>query len=114
MYKMPHPAAFLAGFGLRRGAKFAGFTLSRVDATHETVSRYHTYAYHITLVFVGGGSYESLYDAVVDGLSGSREIRSQYGNPYECYIDAMREGDVAMDGDAYIFHLVGHAERVYH
>lgn len=109
---MPAAPAFLAGFGLVSGAPFGGFVLTSVNATHETITRYHDYLYRITAVFTGTGTYENLYGALVQKITAHREILSDYGNPYDCWIDAPTERRQNPNG-SYTFHLVGHSRRVY-
>jgi hypothetical protein len=112
---MPAAAAFLSGFGLNQGSNFAGFTLISATSTHETITRYHDYSYRITLVFRGHGTYENLFWAVMDKIRDHREILSDYGNPYDCWVDYPQQGDIQQNADgSYIFHLLGHSHRVYH
>lgn len=112
---MPDAAAFLAGFGFVYGSKFGGFTLAEVTSTHKTVSRYHTYEYQITLHFTGGHNHEQLSEAVLRAVAPHHEILSDYGNPYDCWIDPPTNNNFIDNGDgSYTFHLMGHSQRVYH
>lgn len=113
---MPDAASFLSGFNLIKGTNFGGFILNSVTSTHETVTRYREYLYHITLQFSGSGNasnYNDLYYAVMGEIMQERRILSAYGNPYQCVIDNPQDGDIIDTGNGtYTFHLLGHSYRV--
>ena len=113
---MPGPEEFLEGFGLIKGKKIAGYTLTSATATHESIKRYQEYRYNITLTFRnnGSGTYENLYLSLHPYLVLEHTI---YGirNPYRCIIDEPQDGDVDIHSDgSIIFHLTGHSYRSYH
>ena len=112
---MPEAAEFLAGFGFVKGTRFAGYILVNAMASHESISRYQEYKYHLTLVFQKAGlsDYISLYNAVANNFSQEHII---YGirNPYRCIIDHPVHGDITEDDDGTVtFKLTGHSYRVY-
>ena len=115
---MPHPTAFLAGFGLTPGTQFGDFTLMKAHSTHEQIRRFHDYQYHITLVFMPQwghrGNYADLVSILEPILSSIRIIDSEYGNPYECTIQAGPEDAIENQDGSYTIYLVGHSTRIYH
>lgn len=93
---MPNPAQFKRGYGLRLGMKLAGYRLSELRVGHTTIDRYREYEYPIEMRWEPDGT-RSDPDELAIALhrilivSGPREIRSSYGNPYECKIAPFRE-----------------------
>jgi len=112
---MPKPKKFLEGFQLVPGHYFDGYKVVSADSTHEVIVRYRKYKYEITVVFQQDqpdGNYEDLYDDLLSEIDQEKTIYTSYGNPYRCWIDPPAEGSVVQEGDRYIFHLVGHSERI--
>lgn len=111
---MPAVSKFLNHFNLVSWEQFDGFTLSKVHSTHEQKIRYKLYKYQITLIFTdnGQGNYEDLFDDLLSEIEKEPIIWTRYGNPYRCWIDYPQEGSVVQQDDTFIFHLIGHAERI--
>ena len=115
---MPEPAAFLNGFGFRKGTTMGGFTLVDANATHETVTRYREYLYHINLSFAnnGNGNISNLITAIKSMISGDHIIKSGYGNPYKCVIEPPNVSSGQCEGANNKMHctvrLIGHSYRV--
>lgn len=90
---MPNANKFRLGFGLRKGHLRAGYKLVDVNVGHELVQRYREYRYPISMTWRATNlrSNESaLLDDLHHELSGSRVIKSAYGNPYKCNITGIK------------------------
>ena len=110
---MPVPSDFLHGFGFRQDLTVGGYTLTSANATHETVSRYQVYQYHITLVFTPSGKVD--YDQLVKTvkhLAAQKHTIKATRNYYDCYIDPVSDIQKGANGSV-TFHLVGHANRAH-
>lgn len=111
---MPDAHKFLEGFTLVPQNKFGGYVLIKATSTHESVIQWREYKYNVVLTFqnLGRGIYNNLYHALLDEIETPRII---YGikNPYRCTIDPPKDGDVIDDSGIIIFHLIGHAHRIY-
>jgi hypothetical protein len=115
---MPDPSAFLAGFGLSRGLKLAGYTLVDLSISHTTIVRNRQYEYPITFVFQYNGietndHYPELYAALHLLIDRTLTINSRYGNPYSCSIELQTvRRDVINGKNDIVFHLLGHSHRI--
>jgi len=110
---MPNAANFLKGFGFIKGRQFDGYILDHASTTHESITRYQEYAYHVTLRFTnaGNGTYADLLRVVKEHISQGHII---YGirNPYQCVIDPPHQSDIIENRDGSItYKLIGHCYR---
>ncbi|SNW62162.1 Hypothetical protein ORPV_258 [Orpheovirus IHUMI-LCC2] len=98
---MPNLNSFLSGFGLYNGLQVGYYMLNGYEGEHKTISRYHDYEYPIKFQFIYNGpnnliqTIEDANNVMLDLLykfqtyiSGNRIIKSDYGNPYECYFSS--------------------------
>src|SRR5665647_2353999 len=95
---MPDTAQFLDGFNLIPGHNFSGYNLQSATSTHEQITRYKEYQYHITLVFsnLGNGQYNNLYNTLMGQISQTHSIKA-IRNFYFCSIDAPKTQDIIND-----------------
>lgn len=114
---MPSYTAFLRGFGIKKGIKIAGYTLTKVHIDHYEVERYKEYRYPITLTFTADGPQSQgpilLLSQLQMMVNGERVIRSQYGNPYSCYFGSLKTTEVSQDNQTVIIESEGIATRIY-
>jgi hypothetical protein len=111
---MPNVSAFLSAFSLKRGFQIRSYVLSDVSAEHHTITRNKEYEYPITITFTQTGSTplnEFLFALTIQ-LQGSKIVSSEYGNPYQCWIDTT-QSRVSQTPNEVIIQVMGHSVRVH-
>ncbi len=87
---MPEVAQYLQGFGLSEGTVVAGYTLRKINVSHNALVRYHKYQYPTEMIWEGPeAGYNQFVSALTSKLSVSQGIRTNYGNLYRCDFGAL-------------------------
>lgn len=114
---MPNSEQFLSGFGLIPGLELEGYELVKASSTHETIVRYKSYKYRISLIFVKNyldSDINDFLDALDRKTDGTKRIKA-IRNFYNCRIDEISEKNVHLyreNGRRYVRILLnGYAER---
>jgi len=84
---MPNPMAFLAGFHLHKNTKIDGSTLTKISIKHIVLEQYKKYSFPLTIDIISTEQKSSeVLRQFKEHVNGHKIINSQYGNPYDCYI----------------------------
>jgi len=110
---MPGVPEFLRAFGLVQGITIGSFVLQSITAEHVVIHRYREYRYPITMVFVQRGTTDlnTFLMHLTQSLQGSKVVYTEYGNPYQCWIDT-QQSSVRVSGNEVIVSVMGHSVRV--
>lgn len=106
---MPKGTVFVRAFNLVPG-RLAHGAIKQVLVDHEEVIRFREYAYHITLQVEEVSSQKSLLSEIKERCRGIKIINSDYGNPYECWID-LDSFKISSSRDKTIITCLGHGIR---
>lgn len=109
---MPDYAAFLKGFGIKKGIIVDNYKLNEIHITHNVIQQYRQYEYHITLIFDGQGDDNKLLLNLKNYVKGNRIIYSKYGNPYNCNFGILKLHK--SNENHVIIQSIGTAIRVFH
>lgn len=119
---MPEIKDFLAAWNLQIGVQEAkGYTIT-IRAKHMVIEKYKTYEFQIHIHFTrkttssnGNVSlaFETFKQEMEEKVKGTREVLSRYGNPYECYMDALKLKQKSLDLSFGDFIVIGHAKRIH-
>lgn len=107
---MPQVKEFLESFGLTENQKIAGFTITSVTSSHESIKRYYEYYYKIQLEFSGAGDPKELLQFLMN-LSAQEHVVYGIKNPYLCTIDKLTPENFQKERGGYQVRLYGHAVR---
>ena len=124
---MPNPRAFLQAFGLHKNIIIGeGCVLTKVAIKHIAVEQYRRYTFPLTLgITTTLKSASQVLDHVKSYVDGHQVVNSQYGNPYDCYIDdftiqwegtrtllQQRQGDPLPTVRTYTVTCMGYGNRI--
>lgn len=111
---MPSPAAFVQTFGIQRGVKLGGWTITNVMIDERTIKRYHEYEFPMIVCFHGTGDSNWLlnefnrYSNRTFNILSDAPIRP---NTYKCWFDP---ATIARQGPGYVeLQTTGHGLRLY-
>ena len=118
---MPSPRKFLEAFDLHKGTVLApGVIVTRVSISHQVLQRYRKYAFPMVIT-VSSKNRDDTSQFIADlfhaHVGGHRVVNSDFGNPYDCYIDSCSRitRQLALDGRTVLFELecTGMGDRVF-
>jgi len=97
---MPNPVAFLTAFKLHKNQSFGVCTIQHVKIGHIVVERYKEYKFPLVVQVetANKNSTQTLNDFKRHVVY-SIVVNSQYGNPYECWIEGFKIKRLASVGD---------------
>jgi hypothetical protein len=122
---MPNPRDFLIAFNLLKNTDVGHkCVLSKINIKHVVVVPYRTYTFPLSIEIKSEilKSSSSVLEKFKEHVSGHKIINSQYGNPYDCYIDSIsikltstqkRVDQIPKDyPKTYIVSATGHGDRI--
>ncbi len=115
---MPTPRAFLTAFALKTGTVIKPqITAIKVGIGHDVVEQYRVYAFPLVvrLVTAKDVTKADALEAFQQYVATPRVVNSQYGNPYQCYIDTFHIRPVgSVDPHVHVYEVtaMGHGDRI--
>jgi hypothetical protein len=119
---MPNPRAFLDAFDLRKNAVISDdIKITHVSIKHIAEEKYKYYTFPLVITVESSKSATSVKEAVSHALKSHKIVNSQYGNPYDCYIQdfkieskgiQLRIGEPKPKVKTYKITCMGHGKRV--
>lgn len=85
---MPSPAAFAEAFGLVKGARIGDCFVTDVAVGHTVVTPFQRYEFPIRIELTAGAP--TAVRAAARAWARPRNVWSQFGSPYDCYIPGAR------------------------
>jgi hypothetical protein len=106
---MPEVSQFMSGFGFTYGVTYHGYTLVRIDGTHQNTGSHH-YVYDFTLTFDSSKAQihpQEFFNMFV--FNNDLVINSSYGTPYSCHLE---KDHFIVNGTTMTIYLSGRSHRV--
>lgn len=117
---MPNPRDFLIGFQLFKNTPISPTcTILKVKIKHIEVEQYKKYTFPLTIeVSSKDSEMANILESCTTFLSGHKIINSQYGNPYDCFIQdfsiapSLTQPLFQKDVKNYVITCMGYGNRI--
>lgn len=117
---MPSPAAFLQAFHLKKQKQLPrGAMIDQLKILHTVIETYRKYAFPIQMTIISPIAIDPIVLMTELTPKNNQTVLSQYGNPYNCWIDNWRVLKTSQQSTlvpekllyVYVVSAMGHAVR---
>lgn len=112
---MPNPRTFLNDFKIHINTQIPDVQLLKVKIGHDVIERFQKYQFPLTIKLKITNPSVTSQEALTrweNHIQGHRKIYSQYGNPYDCFIEKCEITPTTQDDSIYIITCMGYGNRI--